>query len=642
MIEDSKNEIMQTFQMSDLRLLNHFLGMEIYQDQSGIFVFQCKYAEKFRRIRICRNANQRTLIKEDGTNKIDTTLCTLAEYLLEDIRLPFTSTKDLRRGQGVGVPARFELSGMYMTNERGATGHVVYRSLSISKGLLAIWQDVIDEREPTSSSFGRSFVIMYVHNSEHNTPLNSDHDDDIHDSVTRISKLDIRDQLHLHPNDTTALTVVSIKLKETKNYQVWSCAMLLALEGKNNICFIDGSCKRSNTDEVLETYDKVDGSITFGLHNQINTLKQNGSSIADYYHKLNALWKQYDAMIELPKCVCNASKGFKKHNQLLKLMQFLMGLDDSYMQIRSSILSRETLPDVKSVYATISSEESYRVTVGSIASSSQRNQASAFVSNVPYSQNFQRNNQNFNDGPSRTNNVNNNRQGGGFGLNNNRPSGGSGLVCENCGFNGHTIDRCLKIIGYPADFEKKNSGQNFKKPNVSNNNSIKKSSSSSFSDEQITTLLSLIKDNKIGKNVQANMADTYFNKKANQHMTCTDKELDNVIDIYHLKIKVGHPNGTEAYISKIGNLRLSNGLTLYDVMVIPKYCVTLISVHKLIKENKDIIAFDENRCYFLNQDLNLKNVLGIDEQCEGLYYYNYRGGNEYHTKGRKTKPKTTN
>ncbi|GKC34259.1 ribonuclease H-like domain-containing protein, partial [Tanacetum coccineum] len=321
-----------------------------------------------------------------------------------------------------------------------------------------------------------------------------------------ISKLDISDQLHLYPNDTIALTVVSIKLKGTENYQVWSCAMLLALEGKNKIGFIDGSCK--------------------GL--QMRFL--------------------YDAIIELPKCVCNASEGFKKHNQLLKLMQFIMGLDDSCTQIRSSILSRETLPDVKSAYATISSEVSHKVAVGSIVGSSQRNQASAFVSN-------------------------------------------------------------------------KISSQNFKKQGVSNNNFVGKSLSSGFTDEQMATLISLIKDNKVRKNVQANMADTYFNKRANQHMTYTDKELDNIIDISYLKIKVGHPNRTDAYISKIGNLRLSNGLTLYDVMVILEYCVTLIFVHKLIKENKVVVAFDENRCYFLNQDLNLKNVLGIGEQCEGLYYY---------------------
>ncbi|GJW29719.1 ribonuclease H-like domain-containing protein [Tanacetum coccineum] len=98
----------------------------------------------------------------------------------------------------------------------------------------------------------------------------------------------------------------------------------------------------------------------------------------------------YDAMIELPKCVCNASESFKKHNQLLKLIQFLMGLDDSYMQIRSSVLSREVLPDVRSAYATISSEISYRVTAGSIAGSSQRNQASAFVSNVLIGNKFQK------------------------------------------------------------------------------------------------------------------------------------------------------------------------------------------------------------------------------------------------------------
>ncbi|GKB19126.1 hypothetical protein Tco_0853049 [Tanacetum coccineum] len=175
-------------------------------------------------------------------------------------------------------------------------------------------------------------------------------------------------------------------------------------------------------------------------------------------------------------------------------MQFLMGLDDSYMQIRSSILSREVLPDVRSAYATISSEESHRVAAGSVAGSSQKNQASAFVSTVPYRQNIQRNNQNNSSGPSRPNNLNNNRQGE-----------GSTVVCENCGFNGHTIDRCFKIIGYPADFGKKKSGQNFKKQSVSNNNFVKKSSSSGFTDEQMATLIYLIKDNKVGKTVQANM-----------------------------------------------------------------------------------------------------------------------------------------
>lgn len=138
--------------------------------------------------------------------------------------------------------------------------------------------------------------------------------------VTLISKLDLSHPLHLHPNDSATLTVVSIKLKGTENYNVWSCAMLLALEGKNKTGFIDGTCTRSHVDEVLgrqwdrvnvvvlgwilnsmseelflgqifskkasdvwtelkETFDRVDGSVTFNLHHKINSLSQNGSSL---------------------------------------------------------------------------------------------------------------------------------------------------------------------------------------------------------------------------------------------------------------------------------------------------------------------------------------------------------------------------
>ncbi|GJR14583.1 ribonuclease H-like domain-containing protein [Tanacetum coccineum] len=109
---------------------------------------------------------------------------------------------------------------------------------------------------------------MSVHNSVHN----SDNGDDyVEDLVTLISRLDISDPLHLHPNDSTALTIVSIKLKGTKNYQVWSCVMLLALEGKNKTGFIDGSCKRSNIDEILgKQWDRVNFVVLGRILNSVS------------------------------------------------------------------------------------------------------------------------------------------------------------------------------------------------------------------------------------------------------------------------------------------------------------------------------------------------------------------------------------
>nr|GEZ65253.1 ribonuclease H-like domain-containing protein [Tanacetum cinerariifolium] len=257
----------------------------------------------------------------------------------------------------------------------------------------------------------------------------------------------------------------------------------------------------------------------------------------------------------------------------MKLMQFLMGLDNSSMQIRSVILFREVLPDVRSAYATISSEESHRVASGIIVVSSKRNEASAFVSNVSNRNNFQRNNQNVNSGP-RPNKLSNNRQ-----------CEGSALVCENCGYNGHTIERCFKIIGYPANFGKKKSEQNSKGRNVSNN-VVGSRSSTGFTNKQMATLISLIKDNKNRKNVQANMTCTIFNYSAifhknfkrfsklvcngkisdsgaNQNMTYTDKELDNVLNISHLKIKhdwhcqLGHPAESVLNVLK-GSLQIDN------------------------------------------------------------------------------------
>ncbi|GJW93957.1 ribonuclease H-like domain-containing protein [Tanacetum coccineum] len=411
-------------------------------------------------------------------------------------------------------------------------------------------------------------VHNYVPNTPHNSEHNSEDETDLNNVVILISKLDLSHPLHLHPNDSTTLTIVSIKLKGIENYNVWSYAMLLALEGRNKTGYIDNTCRRSYTDKVLgRQWDMVNVVVMGWILNSISE--------------------------EL--CTCHAAEDFKKHNQLIKLMQFLMDLDDSYMKTRSNILSRDPLLDAKGAYVLISSEESHRAVVtGSGAGSSQRVQSFVFNSSVNNRGSTQRS-QNFGN-TSRPNNVSRPNI-----SNNRRTDGGPILVCEHCGFNGHTIDTRFKLIGYLSDFGKKNkssnsnqSNQNFNRRFMNSNNFVGSSSTSSFSDEQITRPISLIK--KIILMTKGNVfkpiwqAGIIFDSGANKHLTYTDKDLVNVIDISYLEIIVSHPNGTQDLITKVA------------------------------RDSKFIVGFDELKCFLISQDLMDVKIMRIGRQVNGLYY----------------------
>ncbi|GJY81077.1 putative RNA-directed DNA polymerase, partial [Tanacetum coccineum] len=106
---------------------------------------------------------------------------------------------------------------------------------------------------------------------------------------------------------------------------------------------------------------------------------------------------------------------------------------------------------------------------------------------------------------------------------------------------------------------------------------------------------------------------------ANQHLTNSTKNMFNMSDISSLNLTVGHPNGTLAKITAIGSLRRTANVVLFDVLAIPKYNVSLMFVHKLIKDSKLFVGFDETKCYI--QDLNLVKTLGTGSEAAGLYLF---------------------
>nr|GEW01320.1 hypothetical protein [Tanacetum cinerariifolium] len=239
-------------------------------------------------------------------------------------------------------------------------------------------------------------------------------------------------------------------------------------------------------------------------------------------------------------------------------LKVLVGLDNCYMQIRSNILSRVELPDVKRASSIISSEQSHRVVFSSSFGNSYRSQSTVFNCNVGNKNNAQR--------PQAS-------------VSNSRPANVTRPV--------NNWNRRPNRGGLPWKRNNNNSNnqgvQNFNKRFINNNNYVA-SSSNSLSDDQISKLITLIKENSLNstsKGVQPNMAG------ANQHLTHTDKNLVNVIDISYLCITVSQPNGTETCITKVGNMVLKKFLTLHDVL-----------------------------------DLRDLKVLGTGRQIDGFYYFN--------------------
>ncbi|GJW47000.1 putative RNA-directed DNA polymerase [Tanacetum coccineum] len=225
--------------------------------------------------------------------------------------------------------------------------------------------------------------------------------------------------------------------------------------------------------------------------------------------------------------------------------------------VTSSLLSKETLPDVKDAFAIVSRD---------------------FVA--------------------KTNNCNNN---GNKNIDNNkrfRSSVNSGnnrgpnLLCKNYGKVGHTIERYFDLIGYPSGYNKKpgpkqNGSKTFNANSVSTSN--ENGTTLSFSNEQIMKLINLINEiNEVPSgNVQTNMAR--------------------------------HPNGTLTKVKYVGNLKLSENVILFDVLVVPEYCVSLLSVNKLFKDNRMFVGFTETKCFI--QDLQLNKIVGTGSENGGLYMF---------------------
>ena len=88
-------------------------------------------------------------------------------------------------------------------------------------------------------------------------------------------------------------------------------------------------------------------------------------TITYFFTKLKALWDQLQNLSPFPsctcgKCVCNINKRLNDLQAREAVMKFLMGLNESFSQVRTQVLLMDPIPSLSKVYSLLIQEETQR------------------------------------------------------------------------------------------------------------------------------------------------------------------------------------------------------------------------------------------------------------------------------------------
>ncbi|CAA0833930.1 Unknown protein [Striga hermonthica] len=191
---------------------------------------------------------------------------------------------------------------------------------------------------------------------------------------------------------------------------------------------------------INQRFGESNAALLFSLQKEIANIKQGSSSVVLYFTKLNRLWDECSTLAPLPLCGCAKSKELLEMDSRNKLMQFLMGLNETYDSISSQILLMDQLPNVNKAYSLVLQEERKR-SVHILYPDSAVTAAMAVKTkdfgNRGRGNMMRGRGQNAYGGRGRGSMLRKSKE------------ERAQLVCEHCGYNGHEQKECFKLHGYP-------------------------------------------------------------------------------------------------------------------------------------------------------------------------------------------------
>ncbi|GAU39523.1 hypothetical protein TSUD_222930 [Trifolium subterraneum] len=369
--------------------------------------------------------------------------------------------------------------------------------------------------------------------------------------------------------------------------------------------------------DLKERFAQADLIRISEIQQEIYALKQDSRFVTEFYSDLKLLWEELEIYMPIPncscrqRCTCEAMRAARNNHNLLYIIRFLTGLNESFAMVKSQILLIDPLPPMNNVFSMVLQHE--RQLSAHISDDSK-----ILINAAKYR------------GSSSSSFKPPNR------------------VCTLCGKDNHIVENCFKKHGLPPHFRKASSSNNamveggfddtagatestigsntitqdqalqlisLLQSSFPNSNSDNASSSKAGSNE-FTGHTSVNPGNVSGSSNACSLGNWILDSGASHHICNTVQWFHSYNEITPIRVKL--PNGNHVFAKQSGIVKFSSSLILTDVLCVPNFSVNLLSVSQLCKNSKYILQFNDNQCSI--QDTATKMMIGFADGIEGLYY----------------------
>nr|XP_043611556.1 uncharacterized protein LOC122583197 [Erigeron canadensis] len=420
----------------------------------------------------------------------------------------------------------------------------------------------------------------------------------------------MNDPLHVASSDHPGMALTTIAFNGS-NFHGRSRTVKMALGAKLKLGFITAFLYATSAfelwKEINERHGQSNGPLIYHLERELSSISQGSLSIAAYFNKLKKCWDELHNLNDIPSCTCGKMaectcklvEKFLAIESRSRLVQFLMKLNNDYESVRNQILAMDPLPNVKKAYCIIQQVEKQKQVTHHVPD------PTAFFAKMGN-----------NKGGKKT----------GKSIHSDfRPE--MKQNCTYCGEDGHSFDQCFERIRYPDRYKGKkgkkgkkggfkmaaqvttgyegetpfdlpfeneisagNAGLDpklinamyqevfkmFKEKSVQDNGTPSTSAGHTCISCYVTSFALTSVGNKTILTIEW-IIDT----GASNHMT---SHFHLFISTRQLKthILVHLPNSKTIPVYTVGQVKLSESLTLEDVLYVPEFEFSLLSVGKLL------------------------------------------------------------